>query len=256
MRHVGKSLRWNAALYDAKHDFVYSFGEDLLRLLEVQPGEQILDLGCGTGHLTQMIARRGGQVLGIDNSPDMIAKAREAYPQVPFELMDACEMPFQERFDAIFSNAVLHWILQQEACVQRMYQSLKTGGRLVLEMGGKRNIEGIISAIRQALSRKGYHEQAGVQPWYFPSIGEYASLLEQHGFEVKFAMHFERETKLSGENGIEDWILMFGQYFLQGIPQDDIPAIIHTANEILKPTHYKNGQWVAYYQRLRIVAYK
>lgn len=256
MMNVGKSMRWNAALYDSKHDFVYTFGEDLLRLLEAQPGEEILDLGCGTGHLTHMIAQRGAEVIGIDYSPHMIEKARAAYPRVSFLEMDATNLPYQDRFDAVFSNAVMHWIPEQEAAVAQIYQSLKKGGRFIMEMGGKHNIAHIIQAIKTALSRLGYEQQAALNPWYFPSLGEYASLLEAQGFEVKFACHFERETEVRGDNGINDWLMVFGQSFLQGIPEDDIPHIIQHVNEQLRPTNFRGGKWFAYYQRLRIVAYK
>lgn len=256
MENVGKSISWNAGLYDARHDFVYTFGEDLLRLFNPQEGEEILDLGCGTGHLTDLIGKRGANVIGIDSSPEMIVQAQKAYPQGAFEQMDACQIPWKERFDGIFSNAVLHWILDKEAAISCMYHCLKKGGRLVMEMGGKGNVDYIISATRKVLADQGYTTQSEVNPWYFPSIGEYSSLLESVGFTVKFALHFERETELSGEDGIKNWLEMFGHYFFDKIPSAEIPDIISKVKEILRPTNFKGGKWFAFYQRLRIIAVK
>src|SRR5450755_2257353 len=105
-----QQAKWDAGLYDEKHSFVWKMAEGLLELLAAQPGEKILDIGCGTGHLTAKIASSGAHVTGIDRSPDMIRQAREAYPAIRFEVADATNLPLEERFDAVFSNATLHWI--------------------------------------------------------------------------------------------------------------------------------------------------
>src|SRR5947209_4560821 len=181
---------WNTALYDQKHAFVFEYGKGLIPVLEPQPGELILDLGCGTGHLTKVIAESGARVIGIDSSTSMIETARAAYPDLEFLIADARDFSFPFQFDAIFSNATLHWIAEAEHVVRRIKESLKTRGRFVAEFGGRGNVATITTAVKQS-----FLELANIEVdfgWYFPSIGEYASLLEKHGLVVQSALLFER----------------------------------------------------------------
>src|SRR3978361_829172 len=137
-------MKWNAELYDQKHAFVYQYGESLLELLDAKPGEHILDLGCGTGHLTQRIQSLGAIVTGIDSSPEMIQQAEENFPEIKFSVANATNFYFEEPFDAIFSNAVLHWIKDQDSLIKTVYDNLKPGGRFVAEMGGRGNVSKMI----------------------------------------------------------------------------------------------------------------
>jgi trans-aconitate 2-methyltransferase len=249
--------KWDAGLYDNKHDFVFKYGEDLVDVLDPQEGEHILDLGCGTGYLTNLVAQRGAEVTGIDNSAEMIAKAKTQYPGLDFRVQSATTFYFDKSFDAIFSNAVLHWVIEKEDAINCMYKNLKRNGRLVLEMGGKRNVEGIINALCSALIKRGFTDNANAQTWYFPSLSEYTSLLENRGFRVTYAAHFNRETELKdNENGIKDWVKMFGSAYLKGINESVVNEILNEVQETLKATHFKNGKWYADYKRLRIVAVK
>jgi len=141
---------WNPSLYDQKHAFVFEYGKGLLPVLDPQSGELILDLGCGTGHLTKTIAESGARVIGIDSSPRMIEMARATYPELEFLVADARNFSFADPFDAIFSNATLHWVQPAESAVRCLSASLKTGGRFVAEFGGKGNVATIITAIQQA----------------------------------------------------------------------------------------------------------
>ncbi len=249
--------KWNASLYDDKHSFVSKYGEDLVQMLNPKTGEKILDLGCGTGYLTQLICESGAQVIGIDNSREMIDKAQHQYPGIDFRIMNAEAFDFTESLDAIFSNATLHWVLDKQRVIESMFDSLKKGGRLVLEMGGKANVDGIIAALQQILLKRGYIKEAGIKIWYFPSLSEYASLLESKGFTVGFAALFDRETKLQdSENGMKDWLKMFGGAFFKGINGNDLIMILEEIQEVLKPTHFREGNWYADYKRLRITATK
>ncbi len=249
--------KWNANLYDDKHSFVFKYGEDLVDLLSPVTGERILDLGCGTGYLTSVIAASGASVVGIDSSFDMIAKAKTAYPELDFKVQAATEFYFDEHFNAIFSNAVLHWVLQKEMAIDCMYRNLKKSGRLVLEFGGKHNVARIITALQNSLIKHGFVENAAIPLWYFPSLGEYTSLLEKRGFRVTYAAHFNRDTKLADtENGIKDWIKMFGSAFLKGIESNQVDEILTETQGVLAPTQFKNGEWFADYKRLRIIATK
>jgi trans-aconitate methyltransferase len=135
-----REAEWNANLYDAKHAFVWKYGADLVPLLAPQSGERILDIGCGTGHLTAQIAESGARVVGVDRSPEMATAARKAYPKLQFEVADARDLPFRDEFDAVFSNAMLHWIREPELVVRSVRNALRPGGRFVAEFGGKGNI--------------------------------------------------------------------------------------------------------------------
>ncbi len=249
-----KTEAWNANLYDSKHAFVFAFGQGLVDLLQPQSEEYILDIGCGTGHLTAKIAESGASVIGIDSSPTMIAKAQATYPALTFEVADARHFAFTKPFDAVFSNAVLHWIQDAETVVIQIAKSLKLGGRLVVEFGGKGNVGAIVSALQQALQQVGHTSQTA---WYFPSIGEYASLLEKHGLRVTQAWHFDRPTKLEdGELGLRNWLAMFASSSLDQLSPEEYEAVSNQIEAQLRPILYREGDWHADYKRIRIVAIK
>lgn len=251
------ATQWDAELYDNKHAFVAQFGTDLVKLLSPQAGEVILDLGCGTGHLTHKIAATGAKVTGIDYSSTMIEQAKTHYPTLNFEVGDATDLRFSKQFDAVFSNAALHWIKEPEKVIQGVWQALKPGGRFVAEFGGKGNIKTIVTAIQTVVQARGYPTNQTLHPWYFPSIAEYGSLLEKQGFQFTFAHLFDRRTMLEdGEAGIRNWIEMFANSFLQTIPVEDQSNMFLEIENQLRPSLYQNGTWVADYRRLRIIATK
>jgi len=248
---------WDAALYDDKHSFVFKYGEDLVQLLAPKPGERILDLGCGTGYLTNVIAASGATVVGIDSSLEMITKAKDAYPEQEFKVQPGEEFHFDEHFDAIFSNAALHWMLEKEKVIDCMYRNLKRTGRVVLEMGGQHNVEKIITALEYSLVKRGFKENSEIPLWYFPSETEYTALLEKRGFTINYSAHFSRDTKLEDtQNGIKDWVKMFGSTFLQGIDEAIVEEILTEVQTALHPLLFRDNNWYADYKRLRIIAIK
>jgi trans-aconitate methyltransferase len=250
-------MKWNAELYDDKHSFVFQYGENVLELLNAKPGERILDLGCGTGYLTGEIQKQGGVVTGIDASPEMIAKARATYSTVDFFVADATTFEFEDKFDAVFSNATLHWIKKADEAIKSVYEALKPSGRFVAEMGGKGNVGKLIAATKQVLEQRGYHKQAKTQVWYFPSLGEYASRLEAQGFRVTYAVHFDRKTPLQdGDQGVAKWITMFAPLYLVGVPEEEKQEMLKEVTALLEPHYNENGQWYADYKRLRFIAVK
>src|SRR5262249_19921475 len=184
--------------------------------LAPQPGEVVLDLGCGTGHLTAKIAEAGATVLGVDSSAEMIAEARRAYPSLAFEVGDARHLTHDTRFDAVFSNAVLHWVTDTDLAAAGIARALKPGGRFVAEFGGRGDVRAVMTALNPAVEQT--IGEAVESPWYYPSVGEYASLLERHGLEVTFAALFDRPTPLDGPDGLRRWVEMFGGTFLACIP--------------------------------------
>lgn len=225
---------WDPGLYDSTHHYVFDYGKSLVEILAPQPGESILDIGCGTGHLTHQIADTGASVLGIDQSPEMVAQARQNYPKLSFQLASATSFRSDRVFDAVFSNATLHWVLDAEAAIRTIRAALKPGGRFVAEFGGKGNIASVVAA-------------AGRNPWYFPSIGRYAGLLEAHALEVVQASLFDRPTKVEGEQGLREWVGMFYEPPLE-------EEVITRMESELRPRLFCDGNWFIDYKRLRIVA--
>ncbi|MFL6452280.1 MAG: class I SAM-dependent methyltransferase [Bryobacteraceae bacterium] len=246
---------WDTELYEAQHAFVWQLGADLIDTLAPKPGERVLDVGCGTGQLTHQIAERRADVLGVDVSPEMIGQARQNYPRVRFLLQDAVSMTFNGEFDAVFSNAALHWILDAAGVAESMSRALVTGGRLVLEIGGRGNIRQIHEAVESAFRR--YSSAAPpAKPNHFPSLSEYTGILEAHKFEVRQAMLFDRPTPLEGERGMEQWIRQFCNFYLDELPVTSRQTAINDAVEQLRPRLNNKGQWFADYRRLRISAIK
>jgi trans-aconitate methyltransferase len=232
---------WDAARYQARHSYVFAYGEDLIGLLDPQPGEMILDLGCGSGQLTAKIAESGADVTGLDRSAEMIAEARRNFPSLTFEIADASNFMVDAPFDAVFSNAALHWVKDADGAAESVARALRSGGRFVVEMGGKGNIRAVMEAVRDV---------AGPveTPWYFPSVGEYTSLLEWHGFEVAFATLFDRPTRVEGEDGLEDWLAMFAGSMLESA------EVRREVANRLRPTMFRDGAWMIDYRRLRVIA--
>jgi trans-aconitate methyltransferase len=245
---------WDSSLYDDRHSFVWKNVGDLIDLLAPRPGERILDLGCGTGHLTSRIAALGADVTGLDGSVSMIAQARQNYPKLRFVLSDARTFHFNEPFDAVFSNAALHWIPEAAAVIECISIALKPGGRLVLEMGARGNIARIVTALAAVMSEAGH---AVRNPWFFPSAGEYCSLLEAQGFEVRVLWTIERWNKLEHpEKGLREWLEMFAGTWFEGVPEKVREGLVAEIEARLRPTLWRDGSWWADYRRLRLVAHK
>ncbi len=248
---------WDAKLYDEKHSFVWERAKGVVEMLQPKAGERILDIGCGTGHLTAEIAASGAALIGIDQSPAMIAQARERYPKLKFEVCDAREIPFAGEFDAVFSNAALHWIPEPEKVIRGVAQALKPNGRFVAEFGGKGNIRRLVDALAGACDVFGIDRRVATEGWYYPSIAEYAGLLEKHGLEVREAALFNRPTRLEdGEQGLDAWLRMFRRGVLDRISTDKQDAFLREVERQARPQLFKNGNWELDYRRLRIAASK
>jgi trans-aconitate methyltransferase len=253
----GDPAEWNANLYDAKHGFVWKYGSDVVSLLAPKAGECILDLGCGTGHLTAQIAESGARVVGVDQSGEMIEAARKAYPKLKFEVADARELKFDEEFDAVFSNAVLHWIHEPVRVIEGVRRALRPGGRFVAEFGGKGNIEKMKRAFDDVRAHVKGSTAGEINLWYYPSVSEYATLLEGNGFEVRFITLFDRPTGLAdGDAGLRNWIAMFGSAYLDGLDAKKREIFLRKVEDHLRPELFRDGQWWADYRRLRLVAVK
>lgn len=248
------AMNWNAELYDQKHDYVWQMGAGVVDLLNPLPSEHILDLGCGTGHLSAQIAAGGAHVVGFDASPSMLDQARQNFPDLDFRHADARDFCFEERFDAVFSNATLHWIHEPARAIERVAHHLNPGGRFVAEMGGKGNIAALETALREAASALGLPEFGDFN--YFPSLGQYSALLEAGGFEVRFATLFDRPTPLDGPRGARNWLRQFRGAYLDALGDAAREAVLDEAEARLRPVLHRESGWFAPYRRLRFVAVK
>lgn len=243
---------WAAADYDRSAGYVSRLGEDVVELLDPRPGERVLDLGCGTGDLTAESSARGARVFGVDASPQMVSRASEKYPGLCFETGDARDYRGASGFDAVFSNAALHWIPAASQVIRTVHHALRPGGRFVAELGGRGNVRAIERAVEEALTERGI-STSGRNPWYFPSLAEYASLLEEGGFEVGYALLFDRPTPI-GESGIEGWLEVFAGSFLEGLAASERIKVVGRVVEKVRPELHGSEGWVADYRRLRVAA--
>ncbi len=247
--------KWDVDLYQ-KHSFVFEYGSSLVELLNPQPGEIILDVGCGSGQLTSQIEERGAQAIGFDADPNMVERAQKEYPTVDFFQSDVAtlEMPGTQ-VDAVFSNAALHWVKKAEPAVAAMARVLRPGGRFVVEFGGKGNVDRIVKASNQVLGKDDQDS-----PWYFPSIADYSTLLEKHGIEVLSANLYDRPTVLEeGDDGMANWLRMFGGILLQDVSMETKEQVIQDiVVELRKESNsmYDGEKWTADYRRLRILGKK
>ena len=243
-------MEWDAETYAQKFSFVARYGEGLVEMIHGE-GLSVLDLGCGDGSLTQLIAQKGHHVLGLDASPDLVKRARDHYPELQFVLADAVEMEVPgESFDVVFSNAVLHWIPREKQSVvlSRIFCALKPGGRFIFELGGYGNTDSVHAALRCEMERRGLNY---TMPFYFPTIGEYAQLVEQSGLLMRKAILFDRPTLLANPDGLRNWINMFVQDPFNGISPAVKSQIITAVVEQLRPSLYRDGTWCIDYVRLR-----
>ncbi|MEO1095767.1 MAG: methyltransferase domain-containing protein [Cyanobacteria bacterium J06638_28] len=246
---------WNPELYQQKHRFVWQLSTDLIELLNPQSDEYVLDLGCGTGQLTHAIAERGAAVTGIDADAKMIQEAQQNFPALTFMVGDARTFSLPHLRDAVFSNAALHWIPEAGAVAQSIWAVLKPGGRFVAEFGGKGNVATIVKAI--AAARRGLSlGEAATFDWYFPSVGEYSSLLESHGFEVQYATLFDRPTPLDTDAGLRNWLQMFANRFWVDLSSEQKQALLSDVEMRTRSKLYRDSQWWADYRRIRILAVK
>lgn len=253
-RTGGSNMKWNAELYDSKHEFVSAYGRALLSELDLSAGQVILDLGCGTGKLSGDLAAEGAQVVGMDSSPQMIERAKEFCPDLEFLVADATNLPFENIFDIIFSNAVFHWIPNQDALLHSVLRALKPGGILLCEFGGDRNTELILNAFREEFEQTGHRFE---NPFYYPSVEDYRSLLEAVGFEIEFVRDFDRPTPLEGgTEGIKNWMRQFYIGNLSQLSETEQEALLEKVELKLKPHLWKDDHWIADYRRIQAKAKK
>ena len=244
---------WNPEAYDHNGAFVPGLAGGVLECLNAQPGEHILDLGCGNGHLTALIATTGAIVRGLDASPQMAAAARSRGIEV--EEGNAEDLPFADAtFDAVFSNAALHWVRDQDKMMKQVHRVLKPGGRFVAEMGCHGNLAAIRVTLLAVAACHGFDvRQDNIN--FYPTPDEYTRRLQDNGFEVKQITRIPRPTQLP-ESGMEGWIRTFRRGVLESLPDEIRDTVVHEAVKLLTPIlRDAEGNWTADYVRLRFIAH-
>ncbi len=245
-----EAQHWCASDYAHHARFVADLGAPLLGLLAPQPGERILDLGCGDGALTERIQAAGAAVVGVDGSADMVRAAQAR--GLTAHIMDGQDLRFDAAFDAVFSNAALHWMPDADAVLAGVARACKPGGRFVGEMGGHGNVAAIATALRAVLIRHGVAPDA-IFGWFFPTAESYAARLSRAGFLVRSIELIPRPTRLP--TGMEGWLAIFSAPFLREVPENLHARILAETEALLAPAlRDESGGWVADYVRLRFVA--
>ncbi len=241
---------WDPDQYAANARFVADLAGAVLELLAPQPGERILDVGCGDGALTAEIKARGAQVVGVDASPDLIRRAGAR--GLDARVMNGHALEFDAEFDAVFSNAALHWMREPQPLIAGIHRALKPRGRFVAEMGGGDNVAKILRVMDDVLSRRGFPGLQG-HPWYFPSPREYRGHLEAGGFEVLTMELIPRPTQLPGDIG--GWLDTFCESFFLVLPEyERIPTRDEMVSCLEPVLADDKGIWWADYVRLRFAA--
>jgi SAM-dependent methyltransferase len=243
---LASTSRWDAADYAKVGGFVAELGAAALDLLDPKPGERILDVGCGEGTLSLKIIDRGAEVVGVDNSPEMVAAARER--GVYAERLDAAEMTFDREFDAAFSNATLHWVLDKERAAKAIFRALRLGARFAGEMGGEGNLARLREALDDELVLRGYVPPVEASNWY-ASADEFADIYEAAGFTQIDARLIDRPTPI--EHGVAAWVITFRKGWLDraGVPEEE-------RFEIGASVADRVGSNIADYVRLRFIMRK
>lgn len=242
---------WSAESYDSHARFVSDLAGEVLSWLAPKPGERILDLGCGDGVLTAALAALGCTVVGVDTSHELLKAATARGLDV--RRMDGQALGFEAEFDAVFSNAALHWMQDAAAVVKGVWRALKPGGRFVAEFGGHGNVAAIITAMRAVALRRGA-DQGLAGPWFFPTPDIYRDMLIAEGFTVKRIGLFPRPTAL--KSGMKEWLKVFRKPFFESYGADS-DAVLDEVVELLRPSLCDaRGNWTADYVRLRVEAVK
>ncbi len=250
MSTIKEAQTWSAEGYARNARFVADLGQPVLELLAPQPGERILDLGCGDGALTVKLVAAGATVVGADASAELVSAARAL--GLDARIADGQALAFDAEFDAVFSNAALHWMRQPDAVIAGVRRALKPGGRFVGEFGGHGNVAAIVTALVAALNARGL-DGAARMPWFFPTPAEYAAKLEAQGFRVDSIGLVPRPTPLP--TGMRGWLDTFANPLLDGIDTAARGSILDEVQALLAPSlRDQSGNWSADYVRLRFAA--
>jgi trans-aconitate methyltransferase len=241
---------WDPERYARNARFVADLGEPVLELLEARAGERVLDLGCGDGALTERLVKLGCDVVAVDASGEQVAAARAR--RLDARVADGQALAFRAEFDAVFSNAALHWMTEPDRVIAGAWRALRPGGRFVAEFGGEGCVARIVAALDRALEGRGI-DPGTVERWFFPGPEEYRERLERGGFDVDWIALIPRPTPLPGDIG--DWLETFAERWLERVPSEARAGLLNEVRDVLRPElQQADGSWSADYVRLRFRA--
>jgi len=247
-------MEWDAQKYNETCGRVTEHDMKLVDALkEMRPGK-VLDIGCGTGVLTGGIAKFAREAVGIDASPAMVAKARSAYPALQFMVMDACALPWEGYFDAMFSNAVFHFIKGQDVLLAGIYKALAPNGVLVCEFGAAGNISALLDAVAGACAKRG---MPYALRFYYPTKDKYAGLLERQGFTPEALDVYDLDMRLrEGEAGLRDWVSQIFSVELAWFDEFTRADVLQEIEAALRPAQWDGESWHLLHRRIRVIARK
>ena len=246
-------MEWNSTLYDKKHNFVAEYGKGLLEFVPKNDEQAILDLGCGTGILTFQLADLCNKIVGVDSSQSMIDKAKEQFSNIEFRVCDALDLPFENEFDVVFSNAVFHWINDHDTLLKNIYKVLKQQGLLICEFGANGNIATIETAFEKACNSMGYDYEP---KFNFPTVEDFGKLLKNNGFSIDRIYDYNRPTVLKdNEQGLVNWVKQFFASELAVMPEHIQTMVFEKVKDLTRDVLWNGAEWVADYRRLRAIAH-
>jgi trans-aconitate methyltransferase len=244
--------QWDPEDYRIGADFVPILGKPVIELLDPKPGERILDLGCGNGVLTKELADMGCDVLAVDSNQEMVAATRAL--GIDTRLLDGERLHLEQEFDAVISNAALHWMTDQYAVVREVWQALKPGGRFAAECGGEGCVRIIREGMKIALIKRNLDYKSR-NPWKFPELGTFSKILENQGFRVEYIARIDRPTPLP--QGLRRWLEVFANNHTMGFSKEEKEKFFSEVEDYCRPLLYsEDNGWVADYVRLRFLAVK
>lgn len=250
---IMSNQNWNPEDYRSSAKFITEFGRPVIKMLDPKPGENILDLGCGTGILAKELIGMGCKVTGVDSSPEMVAAAKAL--GIDAQLVDAEHLHLDEKFDGVISNASLHWMPDQYAVIRGVWRALKPGGRFAAECGGEGCVRIIREGMKISLIKRGIDYRAR-NPWKFPELGAYSKILENQGFKVNYIARIDRPTQLD-DTGLRGWLEVFSNSHTEGFTPEQKEAFFTEVENYCRPLLFTEGSgWKADYVRLRFLAVK
>ena len=247
-------MEWDAQNYRKTCGRVTEQGLKLVDVLRTMPCGKVLDLGCGTGDLTNEIAKFSGEAIGLDSSAEMVNMARAVYPEINFIVSDACAMQWADYFDIVFSNAVLHFIKAQDALLDSIHKALKKNGTFVCEFGAAGNLADLLNAVAQACLTRG---KDYALRFYYPTEGQFRALLEKHGFLVESAFTYDVDTQLAeGGPGLRNWVNQIFNVEMGWFGVEEQENVLLEIESALRPTQWDGSNWHLPNRRIRVIARK
>ncbi|MFS3930297.1 class I SAM-dependent methyltransferase [Priestia flexa] len=240
----------------SQSSFISSFGGNVMNVLSPQAGENILEIGSGNGYMANQLSSLGVNITGIDSSENMVEQSQHHYPHLQFMHVNALDLDYEDQFDAVFSKNTLHLIHPPSVVIKNIYRALRLQGRFVTEFNGKNHLYPVFNEVMRQLAVFNIISSDFSLPFYFPSIGEYTSLLEQHEFHVQSAIYFTHPLVLQHEDGLRNWLDTHASSLFKNITAETKQIIFNRVEDRLQETFFKHDEWYLPAASIRVQAVK